>query len=306
MKKRMLNVRGGGSRKECNLRTYTNNAKTCWVRFLGCAAFLLLLAGTVVRSDAQTFFLNDGNSTVQVKADSTAGMTSYLVDGVNQVKDQWFYYRIGNSGPESPIETIGSLVWSQSEARSLDLTYGNSLYSARVVYTLTGGTPGTGSSSLNEAITFLNKSTTSALSLRFFDYSDFDLTGVSGGQSLQFGTSVAPPPTWVKTNTFTQTKGVNSLTTTVASGINFPSHVEADLYSQTLTSLTDPNPTTLSDAMGPVYGDVTGAFEWDVTLGAGASLTISKLISMQIPEPSALGLLALGLAATLCRRRRTR
>ena len=269
----------------------------------GGTLFLVLLAGIVVQGEAQAFTLTDGNSVVAINASSPAGMTSYQVNGVNQVKGQWFYYRIGDIGPESSIDTIGGLVSSQPDARNLSLTYANSQYSASVAYKLTGGTAGLGSqSSLNETIVFLNKSAT-PLNLRFFDYSDFDLNGVSGGQSLQFNTTTIPT---LRTNKFTQTMGVNYLTTTLSSSTRATSLVEAATYSQTLTSLTDLNLTTLNGAMGPVSGDVTGTFEWDVTLAAGASLQISSLIYMVVPEPSVLGLFALGLAATLYRRCRTR
>lgn len=274
-------------------------------RSLGCVSFLLL-AGIVVQGNAQTFTLADGNSVVQVKASSPAGMMNYWVNGANQVSGQWFYYRIGNSGPENPIDTIGGLTPFQSDARSLDLTYGNPFYSARVVYSLTGGGPGSGTSGLNETISFLNKSTTSPLSLSFFDYSDFDLLGGPLGQTLQFTTTTIPV---LRTNRFIQTLGAASVAVSLNSGTNYPSHVEAALSPLTLASLTDPGATTLNDVIGPVFGDVTGAFQWDVTLAANSSLTISKLIRLEgipIPEPATLGLLALGLVAALGHRCRTR
>jgi hypothetical protein len=258
---------------------------------------LLLTVGMVDESNAQTFTLNNGNSVLQINASSLAGMTSYTVDGVSQAAQQWFYYRIGNSGSEKPIETIslGTPSFANpSDARSLDLTYSNSLYSARVVYQLTGGSAGSGQSSLNETVTFLNKSTTSTLDLRFFDYSDFDLNGVPGGQSLQFTTTSIPT---LRTNSFTQTLGVSTLTSRLISGADTLSHVQAALFPTILTSLNDGNPTTLNDAMSSGPGDVTGAFEWEVTLAANGTLSISKLISMQglvVPEPSALALLTLG------------
>jgi hypothetical protein len=172
-----------------------------------------------------------------------------------------------------------------------------------VVYTLTGGTPGTGTSSLNQSISFLNK-TASSLSLSFFDYSDFDLDGVAGGQSLAFSTTAIPS---LRTNKFTQTFASSWLTTSLNSGTNFPSHVEAALFNQTLGKLQDGVPSVLNDVMSAGAGDVTGAFEWDATLPANGSLSISKLINMQvlIPEPSVLSLLALGLVAALYRRSRT-
>ena len=281
---------------------------TRWLRCFGYTLFLLLLAGMVVPGEAQIFFLNDANSLVTIDASAPApvGMTSYQVNGIQEVRNQWFYYRIGNLGPENPIEAIGGLTFSQSNARTLDLTYANAQYSARIVYTLTGGALGSGQSSLNQSITFLNKSTSSDLSLHFYDYSDFDLDATSAGQSLQFLTTAAPT---LRTNKFTQTFGSSWLTTSLSSGTNFPSHVEAALYNQTLAKLLDANPTTLNDVLGPVLGDVTGTFQWDVTLPPEASLSISKLITMQVtlvPEPSMVGLLALGLIATIYRKCRTR
>jgi hypothetical protein len=269
-------------------------------KILSGALFLLLLAGIVVPSSAQIYTLNNGNSVVTI--DTSAGLTGYLVDGSSQAKSQWFYYRIGDSGAESPISSLGSAVGMQSDARSLNLSYWNGQYSAKVVYTLTGGSGGTGQSSLNQSISFTN-GTASPINLRFFDYSDYDLTGVSGGQSLQFGTSAIGPS--LTTNSFSQSVGTATVSSLLISGARTVGHVEAALYNQTLASLTDAAPTTLNNVMGPVSGDVTATFEWDVTIPAGGNLGISKLISMQaVPEPSALGLLAMGLVAILRRRNR--
>jgi hypothetical protein len=269
-------------------------------KILSGALFLLLLAGVVVPGSAQIYTLNNANASLIV--DATVGVTGYYVDGVNQVKSQWFYYRIGDGGAESAINTIGSPVLGPGDARTLDLTYGNGQYSARVVYSLTGGSSGTGNSSLNQTLTFLNSSA-SPLALRFFDYSDFDLKGGAGGpQSLNFTTTSVGG---FRTNGFTQTAGAATVTSRLVSGGTAPSHIEAALYNQTLASLGNGTSTTLNDIMGPVSGDVTGTFEWDVTVPAGSSLSISKVTSLQaVPEPTAAGLVAMGLVAMLYRRRR--
>jgi hypothetical protein len=263
-------------------------------RFVG-SGLVLLLLGTIIIPNAsgQIFGLTNGNSIVGVSASTPAGMFNYAVDGVNQVNNQWFYYRAGSMTSEASIDSIGTLTAVQSDARDLSLTYSAAGYSARVVYSLVGGSSGSGQSGLNETITFINNSATSDLTLSFFDYSNFQLGGTPTGQTLQFGTSVIPPP--VHYNSFTQTAGSLSLTSKLIS-ITSPTHIEAALYNQTLASLTDNAPTTLDDNPGPVSGDVTGTFEWDVDLAPDASLTISQLVDITpIPEPSSALLLALGL-----------
>jgi hypothetical protein len=260
------------------------------------ALFLALVAATLPESSAQVSNLFDGNSVVQVNVSSPAGMFNYSVDGVNQVNNQWFYYKAGAMSSDASIDSVGALTSSQSSARNLSLTYSGAQYSAQVVYSLTGGSAGSGQSGLNETITFNNSSSTS-LSLSFFNYSNYRLAGMSSGQTLQFGTTSIPPPPHY--NNFTQTAGSVSLTEKLISAPT-PSHIEAAQYNQTLSELNSASPATLNDNAGPVNGDVTGTFEWDVTLAAGKSLTISELINItSVPEPSSTLMLALGLAIGL-------
>lgn len=278
------------------------------------SAFLLaLLTTTIPEASAQTNILSNGNSVVSVNAtpSANAGMFNYSVNGVNQVVDQWFYYRAGTMTSQSSIDSIGALTDTQSDARDLSLTYAGSQYSATVSYKLTGGSAGSGQSSLDEGIIFLNTSATASLTLSFFDYANFGLGGTPSGQTLEFNSSSIPPP--LHYGGFTQTAGPLSLTTTVSGGIGGgspgavnPSHIEAANFNQTLTKLNSGSPITLDDNPGPVSGNVTGTFEWDVTLAPGTSLSLSSLISMSsVPEPSSVMLFGMGLvffAAALGRR----
>jgi hypothetical protein len=101
-----------------------------------------------------------------------------------------------------------------------------------------------------------------------------------------------------------QTKGSTILSeTSVTPGAN---HGEANFYPNTLNSLNDASPTTLNDNVGPVGpGDATWAFEWDTTVNPGGSFIISKVLSLQVPEPSSFALFSLGLAACALYRRRS-
>jgi len=266
------------------------------------ALFMVLLCATIPQASGQTYNLSNGNSVVSVNATPSspnAGMFNYSVNGVNQVVNQWFYYRAGSMGYQSSIDNIGALTPVQSDARDLSLTYAGSQYSAQVVYKLTGGSLGSSSSSLNETVTFLNTSST-ALTLSFFEYANFGLGGTPTGQTLQFNQSLIPPPAHY--NGFTQTAGSLSLTEQVSGGVGGgspgavnPSHVEAANYNQTLTELNSGTPITLNDHAGPVTGDVTGTIEWDISLNPNTSLSLSKVISItSVPEPSSTLLLGLG------------
>jgi PEP-CTERM motif len=300
---------GTPGRKQCS--SQKNPRSPLLYRLVGSVLPLALLCAMIPEASGQTYNISNGNSVVSVNAtpSANAGMFNYSVNAVNQAVDQWFWYRAGSMSSQSSIDTIGALTATQSDARDLSLTYSGSQYSATVVYKLTGGSAGSGQSGLNEGITFLNTSSAN-LTLSFFDYANFQLGGTPSGQTLQFKSSSIPPP--LHYGSFTQTAGPLSLTTQITGGIGGgspgavnPSHIEAANYNQTLTELNSGTPITLDDNPGPVSGNVTGTFEWDVTLAPGTSLTLSSLINItSVPEPSSLMLLALGLGigAALSRR----
>jgi hypothetical protein len=84
------------------------------------------------------------------------------------------------------------------------------------------------------------------------------------------------------------------------------SHYEGNFFANTLNSLNDSNPTTLSDSppvgtpLGP--GDTTWAYEWDKSLMPGAQLIINKDKDFSItpvPEPGTMALLGLA-AVAMC------
>ena len=269
------------------------------LRFIAFQASAVLLLS--LGASAQDITIANKNSSLDVNTNTSAGVINWNVDGVDYAKNQWFYYRVG-SGPESPLQSITSspavAITSLSSFARLNLTYANSSYSVLTSLRLTGNTPGSGRSQLNEDITVSNLSG-SPLDLHFFQYSDFDLFGTTGGQSVQFYQNSANNQYYKAV----QNDGTRTVTETVNSTIFPIGHFEAALFNDTLSSLTDGTPTTLNDITSAGVGDVSFSYQWDVTLAPGASFQLSKLIEI-VPEPSSMAILALaGISMTLYRRR---
>jgi len=274
-------------------------------RSTGCAVFLLSLAFLVAQHNAQAAnTLTDGNSIITFDLSSgasSAGMTSWLVNGINQMQQQWFWFRVGNSGAESNLAALGPASISQpvGVTRELTVSYDRpGQFGVSIKYDLTGSSrPG-----LTEAITIANH-TASPLDFHFFQYSHVTLGGSSANQSVSFGSDLS---------------GITSVSQTGPGGQAFQSAVtvsanraEAGLFNSTLTSLNDGNPTTLNNNASAGPGNVTWAMEWDFTaannniINPGSSKQISTL--SQVPEPSVFALGALGMAGFLqFRRKRAR
>jgi hypothetical protein len=258
---------------------------------------LLSLVGAMPAQGA--FSMVSGNSHVDFDPTSSAGVFGWNVDGVNQLAQQWFWYRVGAAGPESPINALGApIVMHQpgiiSDGYELQYTGGNGL-TVDVKYSLVGGTAGSHASDLSEQITLTNRNTDS-MSLHFFQYSDFDLNGTPNDDTLVFKNA----------NTVDQSDGGSVFSETVQTGGAGPNDHEADFFPALLAQLNDGNPTTLDNSpaigvpLGP--GDVSWGFEWDFNIAAGSSVIISKDKNLSanaaanVPEASSLlvwGLLGL-------------
>lgn len=259
-----------------------------------------VLAATVVvtamlaatQANAAVITLSDQNSEVKIDPNSQSGMFSWTVDGVSQLFQQWFWYRIGSTGGESSIDTLDATpteVSIDTDASGGDdfasITYTGTGLKVQVKYVLTGGLAGSHNSDVSEVITITNTGST-GIDLSFFQYSDFDLNGSPGGQTVNI------------TGGNTARQGGNGFVLSETVVTPAPTHHEAATFSDTRDSLNDGNPTTLND-VNFASGDVTWAFQWDRTLGAGQSFIISKDKNLhQIPEPFSLGMWGIGLALT--------
>ncbi|MBX3413060.1 MAG: PEP-CTERM sorting domain-containing protein [Pirellulales bacterium] len=268
-----------------------------------CAALLGWAVLAPLTAAAAPVLLEDNNSSLVIDTSSPfAGAFDWRIDGLNQLKRQWFWYRIGDSGPESAIDTL-----LQGPAGATDTNFDGELdtYFVRYLgpdftldlrYGLNGGTSGSNSGSMSTDIIVTNTGS-SALFFNLFAYSDFDVNGTILNDTVQF----------VNANAVRQKDGV----TVLEAAYSPPSaHHEASYSGFTLASLLDGGPTTLSDLppiaappMGP--SDLTWTLQWIRKIDPGQSMPISMGTTVSVPEPSTLVLLLGGIASFgLWRRRR--
>jgi len=251
------------------------------LRVLLNAAMLFLVVGLVTPADAATFTLSDLNSSAQIDDASQSGMFNWTVNGVNQLAQQWFWFRVGSTGGQSSIDTLPLLAATASDTNgngqpdTLFLSYGSTTgLQIDVRYTLRG-TASSGSD-MQEQINITNNSNVT-LDLHFFQYTNFDLNGTPAGDTVSL----------INANTVRQSKSGALISETVATPA--ANHYELGLTTDspnTLTRLNSGSPITLLDGAttrGP--GDATWAFQWDQSLAPGATLQISKDKNLAIPEP---------------------
>jgi hypothetical protein len=264
---------------------------------LAVAATLVVASAALPASAIVGSTLTDGNSSVTFNPASSALMSSWIVDSVQQLKQQTFFYRVGSSGPELPLTglTLGTVTASGTGSTggftTLDVPYTGAGFTIDVTYVLTGGQAGSRGSAMNATIKVVNTSPTSPLDFHFFQYADFDLSGADQ-ITINNGRDAF------------QTSALGHVSEVITTPL--PSHHAAGLLtdpSSIYSLLTDGLPTTLSDASGPsAAGDATWAFEWDQSIAANGTLLISKSMSIT-PEPATLFLLGAGLVIGLRKRR---
>ena len=245
--------------------------------------------------------LYDANSVTEFDLESPMGLSSWRVDGREYMYQQWFWYRLGNTGGETSVDSLtldGSPILSDlnndGKNDTLYTRYLGDGFKVELWFILAGGPPGSGASDLGEIIRVTNTGSQS-LDFHFFQYADFDLSDqndtivITGGTDLTAG------------NTAHQTAPGAEVAETVVTPR--PSSHQVGLDGNLLALLEDDNPTALTGESGPVTGNASWAFQWDKVLAPGRTLLISKDKNIT-PEPATLALMGGGVAAVLVVRRR--
>jgi len=268
-----------------------------WARSAAFAAVFQFIAGT--SNAVPIYTLSSGDSSASIDLGSQTGMYNWTVDGQNQLNQQWFWYRIGSSGSEASIDTIGAPAINLISPSILDTTYVASSFSVDVLYSLVGGAPGSGTSDLSETIKIQNL-TGSTLSFHFFQYADFNLGGTPNNDSGQlYKTSKGY-------NEVDQTDGRCHLGESVDTVVSHAAtHAEVASDNSILNMLDNVAASTLN---GNLYtsGNVKWGLEWDVSIAPGNTYLISKDLNISgvdsivpVPEPSAGSFILLAMVASV-------
>ncbi len=255
-------------------------------KIMGSVAILAAIMSVNVASADIT--LTSGNSSTTIQTSSSAGQSSWTIDGVNQVFQQWFWFRTSPTGGQAAINTLSAPQNEFASGNVGGVTYSAGGLTISVTFILTGGSNGSGTADVAEIISIHNAAGLSGFS--FFQYVDFDLGGTAGDDSVSF----------TNANTVVQSDASGAWVAETAA-VPTPNRHEAGLFPSLRNNIDSASTYNLNGNNSAGPGDVAWAFQWDAT---GTDLIISKDKHIQIPAPGAalLGWMGLALAGWMKRR----
>jgi hypothetical protein len=250
--------------------------------------------------------LASGNSTVSIKTSGAgASWNEWTLDGLNYLVQQSYWYRVGASGPEKPLEALPS-AYTVTKSDPLEpadiakITYTGPGFKVILSYWLTGGDSAGENADMALGIKIQNTSSSANLNFHFFQYSNFDLGGKGPNQVAEFK----------ELGRVRQTDQHSLYEETVVTSA--PSRYEIGTPSGLLGKLNDGVASNLSNA--PAVGtwtspnDIAWAMQWDRTIAKSSAFLISEdTLIDPVPEPAGIVLGGTALAAVvLARARRSR
>jgi len=249
---------------------------------------------------AQSGSISDGNATFEFNGSAfTHGSADFSdgdVDGgSDNVFQNWWWYRITGENMETPFPSLVDGLGPDSEnyagdTATLDWNSSIPLFDATLSINIGdfgAGTPGAG---VTETMVITNTSTLS-YELNVFNYLDANVGGTAGGDSA----SLLPASAMA---VFDDTDDAGLLFFGPGA-TTYRVEPFADLRDALLDGVAD----DFSDTglpFGP--GDFTGAYQWTMPLSPGETITLTEIISIQVPEPASLMLVSLACLALFARR----
>jgi hypothetical protein len=223
--------------------------------------------GTITHNDA-VFRMAD-SPTVNTGV-GTASMDFRVTGpaGTDHGYQHWWWVRVnGVDTREYCLANATSPSWSGSQG---SMAFTNATYSALVVYTVTGGPPGSGRGQVTARLTLTNN-TQAPLSLAVFSYLDYDLNATAGSDSA----------TLLSSNRIGISEGSTTAEFYGPGAAAYQVTAFATLRGL-LTNTTVDNLANTGLPFGP--GDWTGGFQYNLTLPAnGSSATVTSVFSINQP-----------------------
>lgn len=253
--------------------------------------------GLTSPATAAVFTLGDtGQNSELVYDTSTGAFESWTVDGIDNLFEQIWYYRVGAPAPgnaelainDSNLSLDGTNAFNANflpgdEGLAVLYTDPTDLFSITFVTNLTAGSPGSLMATHTQSVRIDNTSG-GTLAMSLFLFADYDLLNTIIDDSVTFAD---PRSVTQEFDTAVIETGVTVTPTFIDVG--------TDEF-----GLEDGESTVLSQAsssfVGPLQetnGDLRFAMQWDIVLAPGRSFTLGTTNTAMVPEASSLTLMSL-------------